>query len=128
MLRTFSKAYGLAGLRVGYVLASPEIAEALQRVRPIFNVSAPAQAAALASLEAQNAVAARVAHARAACERLRESLSAAGLHPVASQAKLRLRGRARGGAPSWVAHLCGGLGRTAAARAGRGDGREGGSR
>ena len=57
MLRTFSKVYGLAAPRVGYALASPEIADALARVRPIFNVNGPAQAAAVASLAAREAVA-----------------------------------------------------------------------
>ena len=50
VLRTFSKVYGLAALRVGYALASPEVADALDRVRPIFNLNQPAQDAALASL------------------------------------------------------------------------------
>jgi len=50
MLRTFSKIYGLAGLRIGYGVARPEFAAALERVREPFNVSSVAQAAALASL------------------------------------------------------------------------------
>jgi len=49
--RTFSKAYGLAGLRVGYALSNPGIADLLNRVRPAFNVNAPALAAAQAALE-----------------------------------------------------------------------------
>ena len=49
VLRTFSKVYGLAALRVGYALASPEMADALDRVRPVFNLNQPAQEAALAS-------------------------------------------------------------------------------
>ena len=48
--RTFSKAYGLAGLRVGFALAHPEVADLLNRVRQPFNVSSVAQAAALAAL------------------------------------------------------------------------------
>jgi histidinol-phosphate aminotransferase len=48
--RTFSKAYGLAGLRVGYGLAQPELTDLLNRVRQPFNVNALAQAAALAAL------------------------------------------------------------------------------
>ena len=86
VLRTFSKAYGLAGLRVGYALSSPEVADALGRVRPIFNVNGPAQAAALASLDSQEAVATRVAHTRAARMRLHDTLASAGLDPVPSQA------------------------------------------
>ncbi|HEX8979438.1 MAG TPA: histidinol-phosphate transaminase [Parasulfuritortus sp.] len=49
--RTFSKAYGLAGLRVGYALCAPEVAGLLNRVRQPFNVSNLAQAAAVAALE-----------------------------------------------------------------------------
>ncbi len=49
--RTFSKAYGLAGLRVGYALCAPELAGLLNRVRQPFNVSNLAQAAAVAAME-----------------------------------------------------------------------------
>jgi histidinol-phosphate aminotransferase len=48
--RTFSKAYGLAGLRVGYGMAQPALTDLLNRVRQPFNVNTPAQAAALAAL------------------------------------------------------------------------------
>ncbi len=48
--RTFSKAYGLAGLRVGYALASPQVADMLNRVRQPFNVNSLAQAAAVAAM------------------------------------------------------------------------------
>ena len=50
VLRTFSKAYGLAGLRIGYGIAPPELATALKQVREPFNVSGISQVAALASL------------------------------------------------------------------------------
>ena len=50
-LRTFSKAYGLAGLRVGYGVMPAAVAEVLSRVRPPFNVNLPAQAAAAAALD-----------------------------------------------------------------------------
>ena len=50
VLRTFSKIYALAGLRVGYGIARPEIIQALHQVREPFNVNALAQAAAVASL------------------------------------------------------------------------------
>ena len=48
--RTFSKAFGLAALRVGYALSSPEVADLLNRVRQPFNVNSIALAAALAAL------------------------------------------------------------------------------
>jgi len=50
-LRTFSKLYGLAGLRVGYGVGPREIIAMMQRVRQPFNVNAPAQWAALAALD-----------------------------------------------------------------------------
>jgi len=50
MLRTFSKLYGLAGLRIGYGISRPEVVDYLNRVRQPFNVNLPAQQAALAAL------------------------------------------------------------------------------
>ena len=52
VLRTFSKAYGLAGLRVGYAVAHEPVAEALRKAAIPFGVNSLAQAAAIASLEA----------------------------------------------------------------------------
>jgi len=49
--RTFSKSYGLAGLRVGYAVSHPQVAELMNRVRPPFNVNSVALAAAAAALE-----------------------------------------------------------------------------
>ncbi|MDD5613974.1 MAG: histidinol-phosphate transaminase [Candidatus Omnitrophica bacterium] len=49
--RTFSKVYGLAGLRIGYGIASPKITEYLNKARDPFNVNSLAQAAALAALD-----------------------------------------------------------------------------
>jgi histidinol-phosphate aminotransferase len=56
VLRTFSKIYALAGLRVGYGIARPEIIRAVHQVREPFNVNAVAQAAALGSLRDPNQV------------------------------------------------------------------------
>lgn len=53
LVRTFSKGYGLAGVRVGYAVSHPEIADALNRIRPAFNVSNVAQAGAAAALADQ---------------------------------------------------------------------------
>jgi len=50
-LRTFSKAYGLAGLRVGYGLMAQNVAESLHKVRQPFNINSPAQAGAQAAIE-----------------------------------------------------------------------------
>jgi histidinol-phosphate aminotransferase len=52
VLRTFSKAYGLAGLRVGYAVAHPPVAAALRKTATPFGVSSVAQVAAIASLDA----------------------------------------------------------------------------
>ncbi|MDP9100559.1 MAG: histidinol-phosphate transaminase [Actinomycetota bacterium] len=60
VLRTFSKAYGLAGLRVGYSLSSPAVTAALRQVQLPFSVSVVAQATAVASLAAQSELATRV--------------------------------------------------------------------
>lgn len=60
VLRTFSKAYGLAGLRVGYAIAADPVATALRAVGLPFGVNAIAQAAAVASLAAEDALLERV--------------------------------------------------------------------
>jgi histidinol-phosphate aminotransferase len=86
VLRTFSKVYGLAALRVGYAIASPQIADALNRVRPLFNVNQPAQEAATASLHETDAVARRIRHTRAARAELYGTLASAGLDPIRSHA------------------------------------------
>ena len=51
LMRTFSKIYGLAGFRVGYGIAHPEVIKTWEKVRQPFNINAPAQAAALAALD-----------------------------------------------------------------------------
>ncbi|MFL5970394.1 MAG: histidinol-phosphate transaminase [Gaiellaceae bacterium] len=59
VLRTFSKIYGLAGLRVGYGVASAELVTALGKTRRAFDLTTPAQEAALASLDAPHELARR---------------------------------------------------------------------
>jgi histidinol-phosphate aminotransferase len=61
VLRTLSKAWGLAGLRVGYLVSSPEVATAVRKVVTPFSTSMPAQAAALAALRADAEMARRAA-------------------------------------------------------------------
>ena len=51
LMRTFSKIYGLAGLRIGYGIAAPELAAALEKIRQPFNANLLAQTAALAALD-----------------------------------------------------------------------------
>jgi histidinol-phosphate aminotransferase len=86
VLRTFSKVHGLAALRIGYALASPDVADALDRVRPIFNVNQPAQEAALASLRERDALALRVEHARRGRVFLQQALTDVGFDTEPSQA------------------------------------------
>ncbi|HEY2032354.1 MAG TPA: histidinol-phosphate transaminase [Rhizomicrobium sp.] len=62
MTRTFSKIYGLAGLRVGWAFCPPEVADVLNRIRGPFNVSVPAQRAAAAALKDRAHVEASIAH------------------------------------------------------------------
>jgi histidinol-phosphate aminotransferase len=84
-LRSFSKIYGLAGLRVGYAVASKEICAALAKVRPAFDVSSTAQAAAVASLSGDDADAElerRRSYNRVALAELGRILRAFGLETV----------------------------------------------
>jgi histidinol-phosphate aminotransferase len=64
-LRTFSKAYGLAGLRIGYGIMPSDLAELLHRIRQPFNVNSLAQAAAMAALDDDVFVAKTVEHVHA---------------------------------------------------------------
>jgi histidinol-phosphate aminotransferase len=90
VLRTFSKIFGLAGLRLGYAVATPGLIPYLQSVQEPFNVNRPALVAGLASLGRPNEVAERrVATARAR-ERLAGSLADAGMEPLPSAANFVL--------------------------------------
>jgi histidinol-phosphate aminotransferase len=77
VMRTFSKAFGLAGLRVGYAIADPTVAEALRAVATPFGVSAVAQAAARACLAppARREIQQRVDHLVTERVRLHEALA-----------------------------------------------------
>lgn len=86
VLHTFSKAYGLAGLRVGYAIAPAQVAENQRKVAVPFGVTDLAQAAALASLEAGDELAVRIDEVVAQRDRLKALLDAAGWLAVASQA------------------------------------------
>ena len=78
VLRTFSKAYGLAGLRVGYAIAEEYVADALRAVALPLAVTEVAQTAALASLDHEDALLERVAHIVARRDRIRAGLLAQG--------------------------------------------------
>ena len=87
LLRTFSKLQGLAGLRIGYAVAHPRLARALGQVTVPFGASAPAQAAALASLApaAAEELARRAEQIRAERSRVLAALAAQGWDLPASQ-------------------------------------------
>jgi histidinol-phosphate aminotransferase len=87
LLRTFSKVYGLCGLRVGFALCgSEELPRALDQVRQPFFCNALAQAAAVEALAHQDAVTERVTRTVAERISVDERLRALGLEPAASQA------------------------------------------
>ncbi|WP_040864349.1 histidinol-phosphate transaminase [Nocardia exalbida] len=81
VLRTFSKAYGLAGLRVGYAVGDPAVITALLKVHIPFSVNRLAQAAAIASLEARHELLDRTDLLVTERARVRDALVAAG-YPV----------------------------------------------
>jgi histidinol-phosphate aminotransferase len=82
--RTFSKVYGLAGLRVGYGLMHPDVADLLNRVRQPFNVNSLALAAAVAALEDRKFVAKSTRMNRSGLARLERALKTLGLEVIPS--------------------------------------------
>ena len=82
--RTFSKAYGLAGLRVGYALASELVADMLNRVRQPFNVNSVAQAAAVAALQDEDFVRRTCELNQAGMEQITQGLTRLGLEYIPS--------------------------------------------
>jgi len=89
-LRTFSKIYGLASLRVGYGYASPAFAALLQRVRQPFNVNAIGQAAALAALDDREFTGSCAAQNRTGLRQLEAGFRGLGLEFVPSVANFIL--------------------------------------
>lgn len=86
VLRTFSKAYGLAGLRVGYAIAHPEVITALGKAHVPFSVNSVAQAAAIASLDADDELLARTEAIVEERTRVAERLRDMGYRVPATQA------------------------------------------
>ncbi len=84
LLRTFSKAYGLAGLRVGYGITTPAIADLLNKARSPFNVNSMAQAAVLAALDDTEHLAASVQMVREGRLQYEVALAAWGVEYVPS--------------------------------------------
>ena len=98
VLRTFSKAYGLAGLRIGYAVGDPDIITALGKVYVPFTATSVSQAAAIASLDAADELLARTDAVVAERARVTAALREAGYTVPPSQANfvwLPLPGRAQ---------------------------------
>ena len=96
VLRTFSKAYGLAGLRIGFLVGHEPVAEAIRKTMLPFTVNAIAQAAAVASLHAEDELLERVETIVKERDRVREALRADGWTVPATEANfvwLRLGGQ-----------------------------------
>jgi histidinol-phosphate aminotransferase len=83
VLRTFSKIYGLAGLRVGYAVAPADVAAAMAKTRRPFDVTTPAQAAALASLDDPREIARRRGLNATGFAQLADTLREHGFEPPA---------------------------------------------
>jgi len=79
VLRTFSKVYGLAGIRLGYAFAAPEIVSTLMQVKMVFNVSVVAQAAGIAALQDRAFLKQSVAANRAGRQQLCRAFDRMGL-------------------------------------------------
>jgi len=90
MTRTFSKAFGLAGVRLGWAFCPPAIADVLNRLRAPFNVTLPAQAAGVAALDDKAFSSAVRAHNARWRPWLEQELRALGLDPVPSVANFVL--------------------------------------
>ena len=85
ILRTFSKVYGLAGMRIGYAIGHPELLSAMNRLKTPFNTSGTAQAGALAALDDREHVERCITTNAIERKRLSEALTKLGLRPVPSQ-------------------------------------------
>jgi histidinol-phosphate aminotransferase len=105
VLRTFSKIYGLAGLRIGYGISTAEIIDFLNRVRPPFNANSLAQAAALAALGDDEHVAKSRAANAAGLEQMEQGLRALGITPIPSQTNFLYFDAKQNGRPVFEALL-----------------------
>lgn len=103
--RTMSKAFALAGARVGYLAADPAVCDALRLVRLPYHLSSVTQAVALAALAQAQPLLATVQAIREQRDRLVDALIAMGLHPVPSDANFVLFGGLADRAKTWQALL-----------------------
>lgn len=92
MTRTFSKIYGLAGLRLGWCYAPQHIVDVLNRIRGPFNVSAPAMAAGIAAIRDQSFVDKAVAYNEGALQQMTAALEGLGIRVTPSVGNFLLLG------------------------------------
>jgi histidinol-phosphate aminotransferase len=85
IMRTFSKVYGLAGMRIGFAIGRPELLSAMNKLKTPFNTSGVAQAGALAALDDKEHVERCIATNAIERKRLTEGLTKLGLRPVPSE-------------------------------------------
>jgi histidinol-phosphate/aromatic aminotransferase/cobyric acid decarboxylase-like protein len=93
-LRSMTKVYAIAGLRLGYAIGAPKMIEAMKNFRPAWNVNALAQAAGLAALQSENHLTETLAKLRNEKENLVSGLKKLGYEPIPSRANyflLRVR-------------------------------------
>jgi histidinol-phosphate aminotransferase len=103
--RSFSKLYGLAGVRIGYGVADPELASILDRARHPFNVSRLAEVAAVAALDDREHVERTLARNRAGAESLTRELGSLGLEVWPTDTNFLLVRTPASGADTYVALL-----------------------
>jgi len=107
--RTMSKAFALAGGRLGYLAATPELSDALRLVRMPYHLSAPTQAVARAALAHAGALLATVEVIKGQRDRIVAELTAMGLEPVPSDANFVLFGGLEDEHATWQALLDDGI-------------------
>ncbi|HET8600690.1 MAG TPA: histidinol-phosphate transaminase [Segeticoccus sp.] len=103
--RTMSKAFALAGTRLGYLAAAPAVTDALRLVRMPYHLSAPTQAIACAALDHVDALLATVEQIKAQRDRIVDELTELGFRPVPSDANFVLFGGVADETALWTALL-----------------------
>jgi len=103
--RTMSKAFALAGGRLGYLVAAPEVVDALRLVRMPYHLSSPTQAIARAALAHRSSLLAEVEAIKEQRDRIVKTLAAQGFPPVPSDANFVLFGGLVDAAHTWKALL-----------------------
>ncbi len=107
VLRSFSKDYGLAGLRVGYLVGRPELLRSIDVVKPSYTIAAPSLYAAVASLEDREAMLNRVASRRALAHKLIAAVTVRGIDARATESAfvlIKLTAPIRNWAAAFAAH------------------------